>query len=204
MMRTCPVTKEKQEEFICRFQQLLEAFPQDRVINIDETNWRVVVSSFWTWTHTGSEAVSSINESEKEGITVIGGIDTAGAKLPLTVVGKTQYYFVALNLPPEVWSVTSPTRWSTNDVMWNYFRLLRQHVYPTGPLVVLLDTFTAHRAVITKGRKSGESISWAFLLHPPMSSRPSTGVSSASLKRTPASYSGHIITKLIGKRQHFR
>jgi hypothetical protein len=153
MKQRCPVTKEKQEEFIRRVQQLMEVFPHDRVINIDETNRRVVTGGFWTWAGPGSEAISSIiDETEKKGITVITGIEASGAKLPLTVVGngKTQRCLVALNHPPGVWSVTSPTRCSTSDVVCNYQRLLRQHLYPTGPLIVLLDTFAAHRAMITK------------------------------------------------------
>jgi hypothetical protein len=68
---------------------LLEAFLHDRVTDIDETNWRVAAADFWTWADIGSEVVSCIiDENEKKGVTVIAGIDAAGAKLPLTVVGK--------------------------------------------------------------------------------------------------------------------
>jgi hypothetical protein len=46
MKERCPVTKEKQKELICCVQQLLEVFPHDRVINIDEINWRVAGSTY--------------------------------------------------------------------------------------------------------------------------------------------------------------
>jgi hypothetical protein len=58
MKQRCPVTNEKQEKFIRQVQPLLEAFPRDRVINIDETNRRVVAAGFWTWADTGSGVVS--------------------------------------------------------------------------------------------------------------------------------------------------
>jgi hypothetical protein len=46
MKRRFPVAKEKQKEFIRCVQQLLETFPHDRMINIDETNWSVVAVVF--------------------------------------------------------------------------------------------------------------------------------------------------------------
>jgi hypothetical protein len=83
------VTKEKHDEFVCRVQQLLEAFPHDIVITFDETHWKVVATGFWTWADPRSEAVSCvIDENKKEGITVLAGIDAAGAKFAFTVVRK--------------------------------------------------------------------------------------------------------------------
>jgi hypothetical protein len=153
MKRRCPVSPDKQEEFVLSVRRLLDEYPHDRVINIDETNWKMLAAGFWTWANTGCEAVSCVvDNNEKEGVTVIAGIDAAGTKLPLTVIGKgkTARCLSALNLPPEVWTAISPSGWTTSDVMCNDFRLLREHVYPTGPLVLLLDTFAAHRAAITK------------------------------------------------------
>jgi hypothetical protein len=57
MKRRCSVVKEKQEESIRRVQQWLEAFPHDRVMNSDDTKWRVVAAGFWMWAETGREAV---------------------------------------------------------------------------------------------------------------------------------------------------
>jgi hypothetical protein len=158
--------KRKPEEFIRRVHQLPEVFPHDRVINIDENNWRVVAAGVWTWVDTGSEAVSCIiDENGKGAIMVVAGIDSAGTKLPLTVVGKgkTHRCLVVLNLPPEVWSITSSTSWNTGDVICNYFRLLRQYLYPTGQFVVLLNTFAAHWAVITKAVAEEWGIDLVFI-----------------------------------------
>jgi hypothetical protein len=166
LKRRCPVSKVQQEEFVLRVSRLLEQHPHDRVLNIDETNWKVVAGGFWTWADTGNEAVSCIlDDNEKEGVTVIAGIDAAGMKLPLTVIGKgkTRRCLAALNLPPEVWSLTSPSGWTTTDVMSNYFRLLREQLYPSGPLVVLLDTFAAHRALTTRAAADHWGVELIFI-----------------------------------------
>jgi hypothetical protein len=153
LKRHCRVSKGQQEEFLLRVARLLEQYPHDRVLNVDETSWKVVAGGFWTWPDMGSEIVSWIaDDNEKEGVTVITGIDAGGMKLPLTVIGKgkTKRCLAALSIPPEVWSITSPTGWTTCDVMSHSFRLLREKLYPTGPLVVLLETFAAHRALVTR------------------------------------------------------
>jgi hypothetical protein len=62
------VTKEKQEEFILRVGRLLEQYPPDRLLNIDETNWKVVAGGFWTWADTGARPfrVSSMIVKKRE------------------------------------------------------------------------------------------------------------------------------------------
>jgi hypothetical protein len=48
------------------------------MINIEETNWRSLAGGIWTWTMTGSESGSCfVEQSEKEGITVLAAIDGA-------------------------------------------------------------------------------------------------------------------------------
>jgi hypothetical protein len=153
LKKRCAATVEMQEAFLQRVQTLLGQYPHDRIINIDETNWRSVSPGFWTWATTGTESVSvQIANDDKEGITAIAGVDATGMKLPLTVIGKgkTPRCLAALDLPPEIWTATSKSGWTTVDVMLRYFQLLRENLYPTGPLVLLLDTYSAHRAAATK------------------------------------------------------
>jgi hypothetical protein len=106
-----------------------------------------------------------VDNSEKDGVPVIAGVDATGTKLPRTVIGKgkTPLCLTALNLPPDIRPVTSPTGWTTSDVMANYFRLLREHLYPTGPLVVLLETFAAHLAAVTKAAVEQRGIKLAYI-----------------------------------------
>jgi hypothetical protein len=81
-------------------------------------------------TRGGGAVACTVDDSEKEGVIVIAGIDAAGTKLPLTVIvkGKTKRCLTALELPPEGWNLTSPSGWTTTDVMCNYCRLLRENL----------------------------------------------------------------------------
>jgi hypothetical protein len=123
-------------------------YPPERIINLDETNWRSVSPGFWT----GTESVCCGTEKdEKKRVTVIASVDAAGTKLLFIIgEGQTPRCSFAFNLPPEVSTATSQFGWTTSDVMSRYFRLLRKYLYPTGPVFVILDTYVAHRATVTK------------------------------------------------------
>jgi hypothetical protein len=53
---------------------------------------------------------------------------------------------------------------TASDVMSGYFQLFRGRVYPTGPLVVKLDTFSAHRAPTARGGAQHWTIQLVFIL----------------------------------------
>jgi hypothetical protein len=93
-----------------------------------------------------------VENDEKEGITAIAGVDATGRKSPLTIIGKgkTPMCLNAFNLSPEISPTSSPSGWTTADVIGRYFQLLRECVYPTGTLILSLDTYATHRAVVTK------------------------------------------------------
>jgi hypothetical protein len=166
LKRRCPATREIQDAFIRRVQDLMSQYPHDRILNVDETNWRSVSPGFWTWAATGTESVSClIQNNEKEGVTAIASVDATGMKLPLTIIGKgkTPRCLSALDLPPEIWTATSSSGWTTTDVMCRYLQLLREHLYPTGPLVILLDTYAAHRAAVTREAAARLQIELVFI-----------------------------------------
>jgi hypothetical protein len=128
-------------------------YPPERIINIDETNWRSVSPGFWTWATTGTESVCCrIENDEKEGIAVIASVDAAGAKLRLTIIGKHKILrcLSAFNLSPEVWTATPQSGWITWDVMCRYFQLFWEHLDPPGPVLLIHDTYAAHCAAVTK------------------------------------------------------
>jgi hypothetical protein len=72
----------------------------------------------------------------------------AGKKLPLTVIGKgkTLRCLAGYELGDDVWKAQSESGWTTSDVTCGYFRQLRQKLFPDGPLLVILDTYAAHRS----------------------------------------------------------
>jgi hypothetical protein len=89
LKRRRTVNEEQITQFINRVKEILKKYPADRVINVDETNWRTVAAGFLTWGLKGADSVQcNIDNDDKEGVTVIGAINAAGKKLPLTVIGK--------------------------------------------------------------------------------------------------------------------
>jgi hypothetical protein len=82
----------------------MEAFPRNRIVNLDETNRRTVAAGICTWATKGSESVScTVQNSKKEGITVLAAVHALGTKLPLIMIEKGKN-------PTLLDSPESPTR----------------------------------------------------------------------------------------------
>jgi hypothetical protein len=70
--------------FIKKVQDLKRTDPLERIINIDETNWRTVETGLKTWVVKGAESVHcNVDNDDKAGGTVIAAVEAAGTKLPL-------------------------------------------------------------------------------------------------------------------------
>jgi hypothetical protein len=137
------------QESIAQVQSCLGSHPRDRIINIDETNWKTVAGGSMTWAHTNTESVQcQIDNDEKEGVTLPPLSWRQGGKLPLTVIGKgkPERCLKGYKLPPDVRTCVSESGWTTKDVMCRYFAILRHELSPDGPLVVILDAYAAHRS----------------------------------------------------------
>jgi hypothetical protein len=87
-----PTTNDAQiQAFVERVRELIRDTPRERIINIDETNWRTVAPGFKTWAVTGAESVHcTVDNDDKQGVTVIGK-------------GKTRRRLAGFELPREVW-----------------------------------------------------------------------------------------------------
>jgi hypothetical protein len=93
-----------------------------------------------------------IDNDDKEGVTVIASIDAAGNKLPLTVIGKgkTKRCLAGFRLPGEIWGQWTESGWTTSEVLAEYLQRLRHEQFPEGPIVLILDTYSAHRSAAVK------------------------------------------------------
>jgi hypothetical protein len=153
LKRRYHVNEETVTAFISRVGDLLNHVPAEGILNLDETNWKFVSAGFLTWVCAGAESLPCvISNDEKEGITAIAAVDARGQKLPLTITGKGKIprCLTALNLPPDVWATTSESEWAISNIICHYFKLLRKELFPDGRLVVLLDTYSAHRANLVR------------------------------------------------------
>jgi hypothetical protein len=127
----------------------MQTDPRERIVNLDETCWKAVAGGFMTWAHKNAESVQChIENDEKEGVTVIAAVDANGRKLPLTIrgKGKTERCLSGSQLPRDVRTCVSESGWTTNDVMCRYFSILRRELFPSGPLILILDSYSAHRS----------------------------------------------------------
>jgi hypothetical protein len=78
----------------------MQQYPATRVINMDETNWKMVASGHATWSKKGTESVHNcqIDNDAKEGLTVIASIDAGGHLLTIGT-GKNSTISEAVRIP---------------------------------------------------------------------------------------------------------
>jgi hypothetical protein len=144
-------------------------YPLDRILKIDQTNWRVVAARFSAWAPAGAETVNChIAYSENQEVTAIAAITAAGEKLPRTLIGKgkTNRCLQAYRLPDDVWSFVSESRWTTAEIMVQYLTRLRNSpTFLQGPLIVLLDTYAARRCA--RVREAAQRLEIDLVFIPP-------------------------------------
>jgi hypothetical protein len=79
-------------KFLADMEIAFEQYPRDRILNADETSWKIINNRMVTVTHCGSEAAAGKFDGNVKGcVTVIASIDATGSKLlPLVIYrGKT-------------------------------------------------------------------------------------------------------------------
>jgi hypothetical protein len=149
LKRRPTTTPDQIECFIERVRELLHRYPSEKIVNIDETNWKTVAAGFLTWSPVAAESVNChIDNDQKFGITAIAAITADGKKLPLTVIGKgkTERCLRGYELPKDIWTYTSQSGWTNAEIICGYLRRLKAlDGFREGPLIVLLDTYAAHR-----------------------------------------------------------
>ncbi len=68
---------------------LYSIFGRDRLLNVDETFWRLLERGSYTWAPKGSENISiNSTDNEKSGFTTVGTISCEGAMFPLVVISS--------------------------------------------------------------------------------------------------------------------
>ena len=77
------------EAWVTEVRTLLRTFPHDRIINGDETAWRILPNGATTWAEKGSDSVVlHVQDDEKKTITVMASVTAAGTKLPLLLIAN--------------------------------------------------------------------------------------------------------------------
>jgi hypothetical protein len=124
----------------------------NRIVNVDESDWRTVASGFLTWAEKGAESVHcQFEDDKKSGVTVIAAITTDSMKLPRTIIWKvkTPGFLAGYELTVCVDGDFSLSGWTNTDVICRHLHGLRStHFTDYETLIIILDTYSAHRATI--------------------------------------------------------
>jgi hypothetical protein len=136
--------------WLCELATKIVINDPSRILNVDETAWRLYPTHILTWAEKGAESVPLVvNGDVRQSITVLATITADYRKLPLMILasGKTerversQLGDIGANI-----SGHSPSGWTTGDVFCQYLTWLRTVQYcDNEPLTLVLDLYKAHK-----------------------------------------------------------
>lgn len=162
------VTEEAKEEWVARLCALLRDVPDHpRIINVDESCWRVYPSVLQTWAPTGSQNVSvGINGSQKNSFTVIAAITAARTKLPLCLIATGKTAMVEESHFGDIGyhhADHSESGWQTAETFRRWLDWLRG-LYDDGePIWLVLDCYSVHRTEAMRSHAEGMGIHLVFI-----------------------------------------
>ena len=142
--------------FLKRLSQIDKIYPLSRIVNCDETSWRLAQTPNLIIAEKGAETVKLIKDvNEKLSITALGTITAEGEKLPMWIVtkGTTVRSFKKLGQHPSLIYKHSKSGWVTSKVMDEYLEWLSAK-FNGEKCVLILDVYPGHRTedVIKKAR----------------------------------------------------
>jgi hypothetical protein len=160
-----------------RSQKLQKNHAPSNIVNVDESNWRLVMASEQVVGKRGAEVVHNYQDGDpKANFSFFGSICADGTKLPLILIarGKTarshRQFGHQVPDPHQIWH--SPKGWSTEGLMHDYLDWLRERL-PDGPVCLIHDQNGTHvtDAVTTKASHPGISLLWIPKVQPELPTR---------------------------------
>ncbi|KAH0792677.1 DDE superfamily endonuclease containing protein [Histomonas meleagridis] len=150
------------DKWINEVKELIESKPANRIINADETSWKILPSSITTWADSGSDAIDiKVSDSEKKMITVMASITFAGTKLPLfmtELVERTQLGDISYHM-----SAHSESGWMEQDNFESYLIWLRQQYSDDDTLYLIIDQFPVHKTTMSMQLANALNIKMFFI-----------------------------------------
>ena len=145
LKRRPSASKEQIEKFKEHVRCMIQKYGRSKVINMDETHFKVVNNGFLTWALKGAETINCyIGNDPKDGVTVLATIDANGIKWPLMIVGKgkTKRCLKGYELGDDVWTSYSDSGWTKENVVLEYMKKIKERI--NGPCCLIMDTYKAH------------------------------------------------------------
>ena len=156
--------------WIAMISELAQNVPLDRIVNADETCWRILPSGLTTWAKKGAENISiCTKDDEKQKITVMASITAAGTKLPLFVIAKGSTSVVETTQIGDIaphFTHHTPNGWMDAESFKRYLMLLRERCFQDDEIVFLIvDCYPAHCEQSVK--ETAEALNIELLYIPP-------------------------------------
>ena len=161
------IDQQEVSDFIKSIQNLINTKPADRILNADETSWRILPSTMTTWAETGADSIS-INavDNEKKAITVMATISYAGTKLPLFMVAKGKSKVSEQSQLGDIsyhMSAHSSSGWMEQECFEQYLKWLRQMHYDDDPIYLIIDQYPTHKTEQSKTLAQSLNIQLYFI-----------------------------------------
>lgn len=160
--------------FVNHMQLVNSQFPDDLIINVDETCWCIINGKLRTVASKGADDVRVIlNDDQKKCLTVVASCTKAGERLPLWLIakGKTNVCERKYRNDPrlrhyiqssQLYVDHSENGWSNEDLMIRYLEWLKN--YKKGYMFnVVWDLHASHRSESVKGKAQGLEIGLSFI-----------------------------------------
>jgi hypothetical protein len=131
-------------------QDLLDVHSHHRIINCDETSWKVVPNGLLTCAPGEADAVSvALDTSDKDSITVLPSLTAAYEKLPLLMIAKEKTARVEqsqIGTFEDHETDHSLSGWTAVGTFQHYLSWLHSLYAGDEPIHLLLDCYSVHRA----------------------------------------------------------
>ena len=153
-MKRRPAAKE--EDIIAwkeQITELLERCPKERILNCDETSWKVYPGNLLVWAETGGDGARVyIDGDDKNCLTVLATVTATGTKLPLYFLASGKTTRVEETQVGDIgshWKTHSESGWQTSETFQEYLMHLREF-YGDGDINLVLDVHASHRTLEVK------------------------------------------------------
>ena len=137
-----------EQKFLKEMANLFEHVPLSRILNADETGWKLFPKGILSWGETGIDNMSRQGSvSDKSQVTVLATIAADYTKLPLLFVAQGKTEQVESSQIGDIgyhWKTHTESGW-VNDVAFSfYLHKLRQHFNDDEPLHLIMDLYPSH------------------------------------------------------------
>lgn len=155
------------EKWVGEVKQLLATVPNDRVLNGNETGWKIAPNNLHTWAESGSDNIQvKCQDDDKKSLTVMATVSASGTRLPLFVISKGATERSERSQIGDIYphfTSHSTASWMTTECFKEYLSMLREQYKGGEELYLILDSFSVHKSAAVQEFATGLNIHLMFI-----------------------------------------